>query len=229
MAGYDFQSADFDAAYRGQDLLPGAGITRVPWDIAEAQSAVIEMERAGWFRGRVLDVGCGLGDNAIFLAGRGYETTAVDAAPSAIEEARRRAGDRPVEFAIADATHLAGYEGGFDTALDSAFYHTLTAEDRSRYLIALHRATRAGAHLNMLCFADVPGGMPAPLAVTEADVRTGLTAGGWRVVHMSRAEYAGLAAPMQTFFERLGRHPKLDQRGRTRLPVWLIRAERVEA
>jgi SAM-dependent methyltransferase len=226
---YDFTTADFNAVYTGGDLLPGAEIKGVPWDIGEAQPGVVEMEGQGRFGEDVLDIGCGPGDNAVFLAGRGHRVTAVDASSAAIAQARQRARGLSIDFAVADATRLDGYEGRFGSVLDSALFHTLSAEGRRRYAAALHRATRPGARLSMLCFADVPGGMPAPLSVTETEVRTVLEEAGWEVTELSQSVYAGVAGPVKEFFERTGRRPELDDRGRTRLPVWKVFADRVQA
>ncbi|MFE2933493.1 class I SAM-dependent methyltransferase [Streptomyces sp. NPDC059278] len=226
---YDFTTADFNAVYTGGDLLPGAAIKGVPWDIGEPQPDVVAMEDAGRFDGAVLDIGCGPGDNAAFLAGRGHRVTAVDAASAAIEQAKERARGLQISFAVADATRLDGYEGHFDSVLDSALFHTLGAEDRSRYVAAVHRATRPGARLSMLCFADVPGGMPAPLSVSEEEVRTTLHEAGWHVTHLSLSVYAGVAGPVKEFFEKTGKRPELDEQGRTRLPVWKVFADRVSA
>ncbi|MFD3514767.1 class I SAM-dependent methyltransferase [Streptomyces sp. NPDC058657] len=224
---YDFATADFNAVYTGGDLLPGASIKGVPWDIGEPQPDVIAMEEEGRFAGSVLDIGCGPGDNTVFLARRGHDVTGVDAASAAIGQARERAGDLVVEFAVADATRLDGYEDRFDSVLDSALFHTLDGESRRRYVRALHRATRPGARLSMLCFADVPGGMPAPLSVSEEEVRETLGAHGWQVRELSQSVYAGVAGPVKEFFEKTGKRPELDDRGRTRLPVWKVYADRV--
>jgi len=224
---YDYAAADFNAVYRGGELLDGAGITSVPWDIGEAQPGVVEFDRLGRFRGEVLDVGCGLGDNAIFLAGRGHRVTAVDAASSAIEQATARARGADIQFAVADATSLAGYEGRFDTVLDSALFHTLDAEGRRRYAAALHRASKPGAWLDMLCFAEVPGGMPAPLSVSEADVRAVLDGAGWKITDFGQTVYWGVAAATKPFMEKVGLRVKIDAQGRTHLPVWSVQADRV--
>jgi tellurite methyltransferase len=46
--------------------------------------------------GRALDLACGAGRNALWLAEQGWEVTAVDGAPTAIEVLRRRAAERGV-------------------------------------------------------------------------------------------------------------------------------------
>jgi len=52
--------------------------------------------------GRALDLACGTGRNALWLAQHGWSITAVDGSPSAIEILRQRAGDLPIETEIAD-------------------------------------------------------------------------------------------------------------------------------
>jgi 2-polyprenyl-3-methyl-5-hydroxy-6-metoxy-1,4-benzoquinol methylase len=116
------QHIDFDALYRGES--PGDGLPAVqtpPWDTKAPKENVIAWETDGWVHGDVLDIGCGLGDNAVYLAKNGHPVTGLDLSPTALRTAERRAGDAGVDvkFAVADATRLDGYTDAFDTVIDS--------------------------------------------------------------------------------------------------------------
>lgn len=223
---YDHAAADFNAVYVGGELLEGAEIRSVPWDIGAPQPVVINWERAGRIRGEVLDAGCGLGDNAIHLARHGHHVTAIDAASEAINQARQRAAGLGIEFVVADATDLSAYEGRFATIVDSALYHTLSEENRRRYVATLYRVARPDALLNMMAFATVPGGMPAGLSVTEETVRADLTRAGWTITDLRRDVFSGVAAAVEKFAADTGLVLELDEFGRSRLPVWTIEAYR---
>ncbi|MGW7005210.1 class I SAM-dependent methyltransferase [Streptomyces sp. NPDC054933] len=232
---------DFDALYQGGPLLQDTSLTldTVPWDIGEPQPVLVSLADSGRFSGDILDAGCGLGENSLFLAERGHRVTGFDAAASALEQARARAAARglDVTFVQADATTLDGLEQGFDTVLDSALYHCLGETQRSAYSAALHRVTRPGAQLHLFCFADTkwPGFNLPMLTVEQDDLRTHLHE-HWQISRIEPAQYV-------TAFTRqhLRRHQKdleaagvtvepdalrTDDTGRVLAPVWHLQAVR---
>lgn len=86
--------------------------------VSDAAFALNPFEQAalGYMRGRVLDLGCGLGNLALEAARRGCEVVALDASPTAIERIARaaRAENLPVRAMQADIGKLA-IEGSYDT------------------------------------------------------------------------------------------------------------------
>jgi SAM-dependent methyltransferase len=186
---------DFDALYRGES--PGEGIAPVatpPWDNKEPSESVIRWQARGWVHGDVLDIGCGFGDNAIYLAQHGHPVTGLDISPTALVTAEQRATDAGVEvtFAVADSTRLDGYTDAFDTVIDSGLFHSLDDEGRRRYVAAVHRATRPGATLLLSCFSDAnPSGKDWRPAVSEQTLRTVLGAAGWEITSLEPATLRG--------------------------------------
>jgi 2-polyprenyl-3-methyl-5-hydroxy-6-metoxy-1,4-benzoquinol methylase len=82
---------------------------------------------------RTLDLGCGSGSNAIFLAQHGFRVTAVDFASSAIAKARRRAAaaNVSIEFVSDDLTHPRRLVGPFDFLVDYGTFDDLDARAAS--------------------------------------------------------------------------------------------------
>ena len=163
----------FEWAYRSGDA---------PWDIGRPQPAIVRLAEAGLIEGDVIDVGCGTGENALYLASRGLAVVGVDAAPTAIERARAKAAARASEatFLTADALALERLGRTFDVAVDCGLFHTFGDAERIAFARSLHGVLRPGARYVLLCFSELEPGEQGPRRVTQPEIRA--TFGdGWSV------------------------------------------------
>jgi len=135
-----FQMPDWDAMYR---------LGTPSWESGVPSGELVRVLNEGIVPpGTALELGCGTGADAICLAHYGFEVTAVDSSPTAIERARVRARreDAPVHFVLDDVFEFAQAAGEFDLVYDAGFYHFIRREELDRLLDLLWRATRPGSY-----------------------------------------------------------------------------------
>src|SRR2546430_15409582 len=76
------------------DLIESHSLEIPPWDIGRSQPAIMRLAETGQITGLVLDIGCGTGENVLYLAEHGFVAAGIDGAPSAIRKARAKAKQR---------------------------------------------------------------------------------------------------------------------------------------
>lgn len=94
----------------------------------------------------VVDVGCGSGLEAVYLATEGFRVLGIDLSPSALARARRRGLEQPVEAAwcVGRARTLPLGDETVDLLLDRGCFHLLEPETRPPYAAELARILRPG-------------------------------------------------------------------------------------
>lgn len=141
-----------DSIYRNVPL------ERIPWDREEPPQALVDLVRSGTVRPcKAVDLGCGTGHYAIYLAQMGFEVTGVDISPTAIgiaqENARRE--NAKCDFIAADLLgdlHEVG--GTYDFGYDWELLHHIFPEDRGTYVRNVHRLLSPGATYLSVCFSE---------------------------------------------------------------------------
>lgn len=170
----------FDGAYAGTP----------PWDIGRPQRAFVRLVETNAIEGAVLDVGCGTGENALYLAERGYTVWGIDASPRAIETAERKASARGLRatFLVYDAFELADLGRRFETAIDSGLFHVFSdRKHASAFAAALRTVLRPGGRYYALGFSGREPNHRGP-SMTEAEIEAAF-ADGWEIVAIDGATF----------------------------------------
>lgn len=217
---------DWDGAYRGAGGFEGPP----PWNIGEPQPELAALHQAGKFRSDVLDAGCGHAELSLALAADGYTVVGMDLSPTAIAAANRAAQERNLRtasFVQGDITAFTGYDGRFNTVVDSTLFHSLPIEGREGYLKSIHRASAPGASYFVLVFAK--GAFPAnletkPNEVTEEELRTTVSK-HWAVDDIRPAFIHANAVVFPDASVDLPPHG-FDDKGRIMFPAFLLEAHK---
>lgn len=218
----------FENAYQGgdgpfQDAKP-------PWSLGEPQPELQALIEQGKFGRNVLDVGCGEAAISLYLAERGHTTVGLDSAPTAIELARAEAARRGLtsaSFEVADIAAFSGYDGRFDTIVDSTLFHSIPVDQREGYQQSIVRAAAPGASYFVLVFdrkalPNPPEGF-GPNPVTEDELRE-VVSKYWVIDDIRPARIHGNNLPRDDQAPFRFDDVRDEPGGRTSVPGWLLQA-----
>jgi cyclopropane fatty-acyl-phospholipid synthase-like methyltransferase len=170
----------FASAYDGQP----------PWDIPGPQPEIVALEESGAIGPRVLDAGCGTGENALYLAARGHEVLGLDFVAVAVERARAKAHERGLaaRFEVGDALDLDRLAIAVDAVIDCGLFHTFADDERPRYVAGLAHVVRPGGAAHVLCFSDREPPGQGPRRITRDEIRDAFS-DGWEVEAIREARF----------------------------------------
>lgn len=161
----------FEAVYAGAH----GEASNIPWADLAPNPNMVDWLEAGAIRGqglRALKIGCGLGDDAEELAGRGFVTTAFDISKTAISWCRRRFPGSPVAYRVCDLFDApVEWRGAFDLVVESYTLQVLPPSLRPEAVRRIAAFTAPGGTLLVIARGrnpdDPPGAMPWPLVREE--------------------------------------------------------------
>lgn len=130
----------------------------IPWNSSAPPSLLVEAVETGRIKPcRAVDLGCGVGNYAVWLAGQGFDVTGIDFSQHAIKHANDLATRKGVScrFVVADLLgDLKEFHASFDLAYDWELLHHIFPEDRPRYLQNVHRILRPKGTYFSVCFSE---------------------------------------------------------------------------
>jgi SAM-dependent methyltransferase len=152
----------------------GKGLGAVPWVKLEPLPALV-----GWLDGEkpggggsALVIGCGYGDDAEELSARGFEVSAFDVSPTAVEQAKERFPQSSVDYRSADLFNLPVEWGDrFDLVVEIRTLQAIPISERAAGPTAIAATVAPGGRLWVSILgreAHMPGGRrPWPLVPEE--------------------------------------------------------------
>ncbi len=162
----------WDARYR-QDNRPA-------WDTGRPSNELQRLVKQKTLRPcRVVELGCGTGVNAVYLASQGFDVTAIDLAPTALEAGRERAREAGVTVRWIQADVLAPPAlVPFDLIFDRGCYHGVRQRSASGYVETAESLCRPGGRVLILAGnANEPDPRSGPPRVDETDLVADFSAG----------------------------------------------------
>ncbi|WP_327150325.1 class I SAM-dependent methyltransferase [Nocardia sp. NBC_01329] len=200
-----------ESVYHALERYYSAG--KAPWDTGVTPPELVALVEGNDTLplGRALELGCGTGTNATYLARHGWEVTAVDLIDSAVAQAREKASaaGAAVRVLHGDATRLDELDvpGPFDLFFDLSCYCGIPPHRRDAYAAGLTDRAAPGARLLMFGYGPEPVGNPMPEVtswaegVTADELRTKFP--GWELLDVIPG-----TNPVPTFWFTLGRAPE---------------------
>jgi SAM-dependent methyltransferase len=146
-----------------------------PWDIGKPDSNLIQIVTTTPIRPcKALEIGCGTGDNAIWLSELNFDVLGIDTSEIAIEKAKDKASrvNTKCAFLLSDVltSHLIGAPFGF--AFDRGCFHTLdSAEEREKFVENVNGyLEKDGLWLSLIGNADEHRDGPGPPQRSARDI-----------------------------------------------------------
>lgn len=195
--GREATPADFfEAMYQGA----AGGQLTLPWHRPVPHPLLLDWVGKRDVTGsgrRAVVVGCGLGVDAEYVAGLGFDTTAFDVSETAVSLARREHPDSAVTYTTADLLDLPKeWLGAFDLVVEIYTVQALPDPPRADAIASVGRLVGEGGTLLAIAFVGDEyknGGIP-PWPLTRAEVDA-LATGVLTPVDIEMLTYSGAPGP----------------------------------
>jgi len=131
-----------------------------PFFVPSPDESLAKWVREGMVRpGRAIDLGCGHGRNAIFLAGQGFSVEGVDYSQAAIDWAAERVAEAGADVVLRHQSvfDLELTPGSYDLVYDSGCFHHIPPHRRAGYVELVANALKPGGWFGLTCFRPEGG------------------------------------------------------------------------
>lgn len=146
----------------------------IPWDIGVPSQHLVEViEKEKVKPCPALDICCGTGTEAIYLAEKGFKISAIDVSKEAIKIAERKAQDAKiqVDFRVGNVLEMPFQDNSFGFVNDRGCFHCFSPAYRKWFAGEIHRVMKRGGKYLLRCFSDEEPGEWGPYRISKREIR----------------------------------------------------------
>ncbi len=141
-----------------EKIYKNMAIDDIPWNFKTPPDVLENLVRTGKITPcKTIDLGCGTGNYAIYLASEGFDVTTVDISSSAIKIAKNNASQKGIDcnFIVADILgDLKQIQSTFNFAYDWELLHHIFPSNREKYIRNVYRLLNPGGQYLSVCFSE---------------------------------------------------------------------------
>lgn len=168
---------------------------QIPWEAGKPDRHLVALVK-GMRPGRALDICCGTGNDAIFLAQRGWDVAAVDISETAIEMAKEKARKAHVEidFRVGSVPNLPFPDSTFDLVNDRGCFHHLILVDMKGFLAGILRVLKKGGIYNLMAMSSDEEHVTGPHKFRKAEL-AGIFSPYFEIKKIAKTRFEGPGQP----------------------------------
>lgn len=163
-----------DTGQRWEDIYQGSPLEHLPWEEGQPAAELVTLIESGVVeKGAALDICCGSGNNAIYLAKHGFTCHGIDISPTAISYARQKASKAGVRCALVtgNTLQLPYPDNTFTLVFDRGCFHSIAPPDRQTFVMSVYRVLKPSGKYQLICFSTRDHRYGPPYAFSPKDIR----------------------------------------------------------
>ncbi len=135
---------------------------KIPWNLESPPEVLVDLVKSRKIKPcKAIDLGCGIGHYACYLSRQGFDMTAVDLSPKAVELATENGRKTGCQCRFIHADILNGIPGignQFEFAYDWEVLHHIFPENRPTYAQTVYDLLKPGGRYLSVCFSEADRG-----------------------------------------------------------------------
>jgi len=132
-------------------------LEELPWEEGKPSAELVALIESGIVeKGAALDICCGSGENAVYLAKQGFSCYGIDISATAINYAREKAAREAISCQLVpgNAIKLPYPDNNFTLVFDRGCFHSIPPRDRKTFIKGVHRVLKPTGKYLLLCFSS---------------------------------------------------------------------------